>query len=608
MAKKLNYSARNFSDMRSELVQFAKRYYPDVMADYNDASVGMMMIELNAGIGDVLSYHTDRMFNETQIDYAKERSSLLSLARTYGLKIPGKRPSVTMAEFKVRLPVDGDKPDWSYSPLIRRGGQISGAGKVFENTDDIDFFSPFRKGGIPNRTIIPVTDNKGIIIGYDVTKIEMVVNGVSKIMQRIITPNDEKPFLEVILPDKDVLSVSSIIILPGTNYTKVPNINQFLEFENRWYEVDALVDDKIFVPDPNGLSTSDNPSIDVGKYVTINQRFIREYTDRGFTKIIFGSGMADINSLCDFDVSNQLINEMGSVINNLALGEIPEAGNTMFIQYRVGGGDNTNIGPFVLDTVTTVDMGINGPDNAKNTAVRASLSVRNTLPALGGRNEPSVEEIRNLVRYNFSAQNRGVTIKDYNLLIAKMPGEFGAPYRSGILEHQNKIAIFILGLDSDGDLSNESNNTLKENIAEYLSDYRMINDYIQINNGQIINLAVDVDLFIEKGFAQSEIIGEGISVIKKYLDKDLFQMGDNIYLGQLIEKLNNINGVLNVVDLKFYNKVGEGKYSINEISQPIIDTVSREVDLLNQYTIFGEPTGMFEIKYPNKDINIRVRS
>jgi len=608
MAKKLAYYARNFADMRSELINFTQRYYPDVMADFNDASVGMMMIELNAGIGDILSHHTDRMFNETQIDYAKERRSVLSLARTFGLKVPGKRPSVTMAEFTVRIPVDGDHPDWQYAPLVRQGAQISGAGKVFETTEDIDFNSPFRKGGIPNRIITPVTDNNNIITAYDITKQEIVVNGVTKIYQRVINPVDEKPFLEVILPENNVISINSVITLPGTNYTSIPNINQFLDMDNRWWEVDALVDDKIFISDPNGTSVSDNPSIDVGNYISVNKRFISEYTDMGFTKLIFGSGMADIDSLCDFDISKQSVDQIGNIINNLSLGEIPQSNNTMFVQYRIGGGADTNIGPFVLNKVTSADVIVNGPNNAINTTVSTSLSVVNKIPALGGKDEPSVDEIRNLIRYNFASQNRAVTIKDYNVLISKMPGDFGSPFRSGIFEHQNKVAIYIIGLDENGKLTNQSTNTLKENIAEYLSDYRMLNDYVQVNNGRIVNLGVDIDLFIEKGFAQTQIVTEVINVTTKYLDKNKFQMGDNIYIGQLIENINNVNGVLNVVDLKFFNKIGSGKYSTNEISQPLVDSATREIDLLGQHTIFGEPTTMFEVKYPAQDIRCKVRT
>ena len=199
MAKKINYASRNFSDIRTELIQFVRQYYPDIFNDFNDASVGMMLLELNSAVGDMLSFNTDRMFQETQIDFAQERKSLLSMARTFGLKVPGKRPSVTLVDFTVTVPVNGDTFDLSYAPIIRQGSQVSGGGKVFENMHDIDFSNPFNIGGVPNRLVIPTEDSNGNIINYKLTKREMVTNGITKVFKRVINPTDSKPFLEVIL-------------------------------------------------------------------------------------------------------------------------------------------------------------------------------------------------------------------------------------------------------------------------------------------------------------------------------------------------------------------------------------------------------------------------
>jgi hypothetical protein len=104
MGKEINYTSRNFADIRSDLVDMVRQYYPDIFSDFNDASVGMMILELNAAVGDMLSHNTDRMFQETQIDYARQRSSVLSMARTFGLKIPGQRPSVSIVDFSVTVP------------------------------------------------------------------------------------------------------------------------------------------------------------------------------------------------------------------------------------------------------------------------------------------------------------------------------------------------------------------------------------------------------------------------------------------------------------------------------------------------------------------------
>jgi len=606
MAKKINYSSRNFADIRTELIQFVRQYYPDIFNDFNDASVGMMLLELNAATGDMLSFNTDRTFQETQLDFAQERKSILSMARTFGLKIPGKRPSVTIVDFTVTVPVLGDTFDISYAPVIRQGSQVSGAGKVFENLADIDFADPFTIGGIPNRLILPQVDSNGNITAYKLTKREMVTNGVTKIFKRVITPTDSKPFLEVILPDDDITSVSQVILLEGTDYTKSPELDQFLDIDLQWYEMDALAEDKIFVNDDTKVS--DNSGVMPGKFISVDKRFIREYTDLGFTKLIFGGGSEDISALCEFDTNPSLINKIGDFINNTSLGITLPPNQTMYVRYRVGGGSDTNLGPNTINKTGTVNMTVNGSDPIVNNSVLSSLKVNNPIPALGGKDEPSVEELRNLTRYNFSAQNRCVTLKDYQSRISLMPGEFGVPFRTGVFEEQNKIKVYILGLDNNGKLTNSSTSALRDNIATYLADYRMINDYVEVSNGRVVNLSFEVDVFIEKQYPQSQIMAEIISQVTSYMDVNKFDMGDNIYLAELMEIINNVNGVLNVIDMRIFNKVGEGKYSLNEVAQPYLDSETREIDLLGQFTLFGESTTMFEVKFPNKDILVRVKT
>jgi hypothetical protein len=604
--KKIDYNARNFADVRQQLISFIQQYYPEIFSDFNDASVGMMLLELNAAVGDMLSFHTDRMFNETQISYAQEKSSLLEIAKTFGLNIPGKRPSITIVDWVAsNIPVNGDTFDIQYAPKILKGGQATGAGKVFELLEDCDFTSPFTTGGIPNRQIIPQIDGSGQIQSYVIKKREIVVNGFTKIYKRLINPEDYKPFLEVILPESNVLSIENIVTKEGTNLTSIPSPTEFANFDLNWYEVPALAQAEIYIEDDNKVS--DREGVVVGKWKNAPKRFIKEFTGQGFCKIIFGAGDADISDLNDFVGCRGQIDRIGKTINNLSLGEIPKPSQTMFIKYRVGGGTASNIGVNTLTKLGLVNVIVNGIDKNTNRIIKDSISVNNPIPALGGKESPSVEEIRNLVRYNFSAQDRCVTIKDYQSRVPLMSGRFGVPFRTGVWEERNKINVSILALDANNKLTTQATSALKQNISEYLADYRMLNDYVTIKNGRVINIGFEVDLFIEKSIPKGEVISNVITTIKEYLDINKWDMGDNIYLSQLVEDVNNVGGVLNVTDLRVFNKVNENyKYSLNEIAQPYIDDATRQIDLLGKYTLFGAPNSMFEIKYPNTDIKVTI--
>lgn len=601
--KKINYFARNFSDVRTELFNFIKKYYPDLFQDFNDASIGTMLVELNAAVADMLSFQTDRMFQETQLDYAQERKSVLNIARTLGLNVPGKRPSVSVVDFTVRVPINGDTFDIRYAPVLKYGAQVIGGGQNFETLDDIDFSSPLSKGGIPNRLILPNFNNNGTLIGYNLVKREFVVAGTSSVFKKVITEQDARPFLEVLLPGTNVLSVEQVVTLPGTNLNTNPTLAQFQDPTLSWYEMDSLMEDKIFLEDSTRVT--DNSSIKPGKWVSTNRRFIREYTDRGICKLTFGSGTADEDLLTQY-ANNNFTLRIGDFINSTAMGEIPTVGDTMFIRYRSGGGASGNIGPNTLTSPGVYTMEVNGPNNQLNQTVKRSLTVNNPIPAFGGGDEPSTEQIKKMVRYNFSSQNRAVTIKDYVVLIDKMPGKFGIPFRNSVAERQNKIDIAVIGIDSAGKLTNQSTNTLKENISSWLADYRMINDYVLVRDGKIFDLAFDIDIFIDKSFSEGEVISGVIASVRDYFDVKKWDMGDNIYLSQLVENINNVGGVLNVIDFKIYNKNG-GKYSNNVTSQDILDFTNFQINLTEDFVLFAEYDSMFQIRFPQTDIRVRVK-
>ena len=111
---------------------------------------------------------------------------------------------------------------------------------------------------------------------------------------------------------------------------------------------------------------------------------------------------------------------------------------------------------------------------------------------------------------------------------------------------------------------------------------------------------------MDKNYPHSQIVSQVISDITSQMDINNYDMGENIYLGNLFQKINSVNGVLNVIEIRVYNNVG-GIYSVNEITQPYLDKATRQVDLSGDYTLFGEPMTMFEILKPESDIIVRVK-
>ena len=301
-------------------------------------------------------------------------------------------------------------------------------------------------------------------------------------------------------------------------------------------------------------------------------------------------------------VSNRAFLE--NFLNNTALGEKLKAGYTLFIRYRTGGGSNSNIGARTLTQLGNYNLTVLGARSDYNQTVKRSLKVSNPIPAIGGNDGLSTEQIRQLIKYNFSSQFRDVTLTDYLLQLYKMPGKFGSPFRANAFKEHNKIVISILSVGDDGKLSNTSNTLLKENIAEYLSQYRMINDYIEIKDGKIFNLAFDIDVYVEN-ISDNTIANNIITLVREYFDVNDYEMNQDVFLGRLERKILDANGVVNILDIKVYNKVG-GLYSSNVISQEFADTTTGEIQIINN-TIHSTEDSMFEIKYPEKDIRVFLR-
>jgi len=602
----IQYGSRTFGEIRTDLISYIRQAYPEVLSDFMDSSVGAMLIDLNAGVTNNLSINTDRAFQETQLEYAQQRSSILNIAKNMGFNIPAKRPSVTVVDFSVTIPVLGNAPDSNYYPVLNAGAQIIGGGKIFETQENIDWNSPLSNLGDPNRSIIPVLDPNGIPVSYTVTKREVVINGSTSIFKRVINTNDVVPFFQITLPDADIIEIESVILMEGTSIT-TPEYSDFYDITKQYFEVDYLAQQRVFIEDPNSSSGSTNTNnLKVGKWLDITKKFIKEFTPNGFCKLTFGSGDANIDAFRDGFLKEGVNDRyfLENFLNGTALGEKLKANYTLFVKYRTGGGIASNIGSNVLTQLGSYTLNVNGSRQEYNQNVYRSLRTTNPIPAIGGNDGLNTEQIRQLTKYNFSSQNRDVILTDYLMQTYKMPGKFGSPFRTNVFKLNNKILISILGIGADGKLSNTSNSLLKTNISEYLSQHRMVNDYVEIKDGKIYNLGFEIDAYIEN-ITDNQIANNIISVVKTYFNINNSDMNQDVFLGRLQKKILDVNGVVNIISIKVFNKVGD-QYSNNTIGQQISNTTTGEIKIENN-TIYSTKDSMFEIKYPEKDIKVLLR-
>ena len=599
------------------------------------------MIDLNAAIADELSYHIDRVFQETNINSASKASSVYAMARNAGFKVPGPKGAMALVTFSCTLPILNQNPNWAYAPTIKRGTKLSSGSQYFEVLSDIDFAKQFDEDGVSNRLIYPVRNSNNIIVSYKVTKSAMVVAGDTRIYKKTITSRDLVPFMEIVIPVEKVMNVESILVKDGVSFQTDPTMGEFYDYREqffdrngrevlKFFEVNSLSQQQRWgeslnnglpiVEEVTGGTTADY-SITRGEWKTVRQKYITEFTDNGYLKIIFGAGS-------DYQIptaSNFAMHQMSRMVNNNSLGVLPSANTTVFILYRVGGGKSSNVAPNAISKIAYLNVEFNNIDSTIDTnatsAIRESIRVDSSTASVSGKDMPTVEELRNMIKYYVGAQERCVTVKDYVSRVLMMPSKYGTPFRVSGAEGNNKIMLSILGIDSNGNLDTTIPKPLCDNIEKYLDNYRMINDYVEIKSGRIINLSFDVDLYIDKNYNKPDVASEVIRVIKNYMDINKHDMGDDIFVGDIEKEISKVDGVINVVDIRVYNEF-TGDYSHTKTNQEFVTietcydgelknvspTGGREIDLeVSDNMLITEGDSMFEIKYPEKDIRLRIK-
>ena len=292
-------------------------------------------------------------------------------------------------------------------------------------------------------------------------------------------------------------------------------------------------------------------------------------------------------------------------------------------------------------------------------STKNSLAVDNEVPATGGKGGDTIEEIRQNALANFGSQNRAVTAKDYQVRALSMPTKFGSiakayatadgtldnnspssilsspkalqeftdlvmsfvekpdseePDRRSVKQELQKfligktsndneknnpfaINLYLLGYDSDKKLTT-LNRAVKENLKTYLSEYKILTDGVNINDGFIINIGVDFEIITFKNYNKSEVIANCISELKDYLNIDNWTFNNTINLSELELIVANVEGVSSVPKLKIVNKCG-GQYSPN--------SYNIEAAIKDKILYPSLDPSVFEVKYPDSDIKGRAR-
>jgi hypothetical protein len=599
--KNISYLNKDFSAFKLALQQYAKTYFPNTYNDFSEATPGNMFIEMASYVGDAMSFYLDTQTQENFLLYAKEKENLYAQAYVMGYRPKAAYAASTTVDIYQLVPTSSlsTTPDYTtYGMIIPSNTVITSTstGLKFLTTEQVDF-----------------TDTGSAEITYASDEYYLMKKSVPAISAEI-----KETTINVGVNQKFV--TSNIV---DTNILQILNVTGSGGSSDIWYEVPYLAQSSIFekIANPN-YNTDQVPYL--LQLQRVPKRFVSRILSDNTLQLEFGAGLTSnkdseiiptaenitYGSVPGISLINNNYNE-ASVFYTQEYGLIPSGSLT--VKYLVGGGVNSNV---IANDLTIIDASnVTFPSGITGTTanyVKSSIVSNNPLPAVGGRDGDTVEEIRQNALYSYSTQLRAVTKDDYIVRSLSMPADCGAVSKAYISQdlYQNpqptvatlqpnnplSLDLYILSYNNDKQLTTASL-TLKNNLATYLNQYRMVTDAINIKDAYYINIGVNFDITIISGYSNKDVLTSCISTLKDHFNIDNWQINQPITLSDIQNKLLQIKGVQSIVKLEITNKQG-GIYS--QYGYDIAGATRNG----NIYPSLDP--AVFEVRFPNTDIQGRV--
>ena len=630
--KDVSLVGRDFGDIRQNLIDFTKTYFPQTFNDFNESSPGMMMLELSSYVGDVLSYYTDVQLRESILEQAQEKKNIFAISQAYGYKPKLNVPATTTLSMFQLVPAIGSganvRPDFRYALTIKEGAKVtaeSDSSVEFTTNQKVrfNFSSSFDPTEI---SVYQVDDSTNLPVKYLLKKFVRATSGKEK--EQEFEFGAPKIYDKIKISDEDgLIDIIGVSDDDGEEWTKVEYLGQ----------------DTVFEESPNTseyslrYSAFSNETPALLKLKRVPKRYVTRITDDGEIQIQFGAGIssnADEELLPNPDnVGSALYNASGNLNQGLDPSNflysrtygIAPANQTLTVRYRVGKGVDDNVVAGDLKglanvTIETSEIGLDGQlfSEAKN-----SLAVTNEQPAVGGKFEEELEEVRENARAYFSAQNRSVTKEDYLVRAYAMPPQFGSVAKAFVAPdfqiktplddsqdtnepYENQLAInfYCLGYDSNNKMA-IVNDATKFNLRNYLSYYRILTDAINIKNAYIVNIGIDFEIVVKPNSNSNDVLLKCIQKLRDYFKIEKRSINQPILLSDLYVMLDEVDGVQSVVRP---NSDNEGGLQISNKFNGNYSPRRYDVKGATRNGVVYPPKdpSIFEVKYPDQDIRGRV--
>ena len=552
-------------------------------------SFGSMILDSVSYVGDVLSYYLDYSANESFFDSSIEYDNIIRHAKALGYNFKGVPSSFGLVSLYIIVPsnVDGTAPDTTYMPMLKMGTSFTSFnGGNFILTENVDFADP--KNEIVAARFDSVT---GATTFFAVRAYGQVQSGTIQTATADIRNQTFERFKKIRVGGPQVSEVLSVVDSEG----------------NIYYEVDNLSQEVIFVETTNKEASSQGVRSILKPYA-VSRRFVVQRDELGtLLQFGFGSDEEETNGIVDpsrvalkMHGRNYISSENfdpSKLIQTNKLGISPS--NTILrITYRVNEFNKINVGSNTIRTVNNKLLEFRNPEillTSKVDEVIASLEVNNDAALYSTNSDVSLEELRQQTKSYYASQSRAITVQDYESLIYNMPNKFGNIKRAAVLNNNRdsrKLNLYLISQDSVGNLATTDDKT-KQNLKNWLTKFKSINDTIEIYNAKIINFAIEFTAVSDKRFSSRDALNTCIRALENYFSEK-FYIGEPLYINRIYDILNKLESIVDVKNVEIKLKI-DGSYSTAQIT--LNEMISKDG------TFYNIPKNcIFELKYPKNDI------
>ena len=593
-----SYLEKDYQDILKAIVENIPKITPE-WTDWNQSDIGMTVLQLLTGMVEMLSYTEDQHANQLTIPTCTQRARMINLTKSLAYTMSNVTASSVDLQFS-RTPYTTttagivlassitaqstqsftltDASDYEASDVILLNNGVSSEYVIvnYKIGNSITIFGVTRYAYSIADTVLKIDSGatpggKNVIIADN---LKCTTGGSTPLTFETDAPNqnyilyagntyiDQTVVLDFNVIDKTItvtnafdFAIGDSLFLKSSLFSNedvayIANISGRVVTLTATLPLWLQIGDTVarLVPGTQGETKSENLEASTGLPI--------QYRDLTYTPVINTSVILEINegsgnvvwtpveSFFSSDSNDKHFilqiqaNDKGQItFGDGVNGKIPAFNSSITATYVMGGGVSGNIGKETINKLVSSVIDVGG--------ATVSLNLINPVAASGGADKESLEIARKRAPALYSAAYRAVSPDDFKALSAGFSDPtYGTISNAKVVESlvANAVSIYVWASDVNG-FATSTSSGLKTALLSFLETRAPEGYLVSAVDGFLLSVNITVTVYVGVGFVQAAVKAAVLSAIDGMFQTDVIEPGEDFYLSNLYETLENISGV-----------------------------------------------------------------